>query len=169
MLGYIVLHQQGQADQLLSDVAARLQNEDIVLAGAVQTNIEFDPDRPCHMDLRILNRPEIIRISQDLGRQSSGCRLDPNGLERAAGLVSADLDASPQLLIVNKFGKQEAEGRGFRPVIGKALTTGIPVLTTVGPSTLDAFERFAEGFGDRIGANFADVLKWCRTAIGEPR
>jgi hypothetical protein len=118
MLGYITTQQRGLTDQLLAEVATVLRVEEHRLAGVVQVNQEFDPARPCHMDLHVLNGGEVIRIGQNLGALSKGCRLDPAGLEQAVGLVAHALEAGPRLLIINKFGKQEADGRGFRPLIG---------------------------------------------------
>ena len=39
----------------------------------------------CQMDLHILTGNNVIRISQNLGTLSSGCRLDPEGLANAVG------------------------------------------------------------------------------------
>ena len=126
MLGYIVAEGRGAGDLLLAEVAAALRSSGVPLAGAVQVNLDNDPSRKCDMDLHILSGQDVVRISQDLGALSQGCRLDPMGLENAVGLVAAALDKAPALLIVNKFGKQELDGRGFRPLIGEALARGIP-------------------------------------------
>jgi hypothetical protein len=80
------------------------------------------------MDVRVLPNGPILRISQNLGSVSKGCRLDPAALEAAVGLVEARLDPNVDLLIINKFGKHEADGRGFRTVIAAALDLEIPVL-----------------------------------------
>jgi hypothetical protein len=127
----------------------------------VQVNEEFDPDRPCHMDLHVLTGVEVIRISQSLGSLAKGCRLDPAGLARAVGLVEHALEGGADLLIVNKFGRQEAEGRGFRPVIGQALASGIPVLTAVNTGYQAAFDEFAEGFGLSLTCSRDAVLQFC--------
>ncbi|WP_068114560.1 DUF2478 domain-containing protein [Tropicimonas marinistellae] len=161
MLGYLVTDGRGAADALMREVAKRLQSRGLSVAGAVQVNHETDPEKKCHMDLHVLTGRTVIRISQDLGALSKGCRLDPDGLERAVGLVAAALETDPDLLIVNKFGKQEIDGRGFRPVVGEALTRGIPVLLAVNPGSLDAFEGFAAGLAHRLPDNVEQVVSWC--------
>ena len=155
----------GGADLLLARVAATLQAEGVPLAGVVQVNEVFDPARPCHMDLHVLTGGSVIRISQDLGALSKGCRLDPSGLEQAVGLVIQALEGGPRLLILNKFGKQEADGRGFRPVIGQAIAAGVPVLTAVSQTNLEAFERFSEGLGEALPMDLEKILGWCRVQI----
>jgi hypothetical protein len=162
MLGYVSSSQRGQADVVLGRVADALRIEGWPLAGVVQVNDEYDPARPCHMDLHVLQGGDVIRISQDLGALSRGCRLDPAGLEAAVGLVEQAVAQGPRLLILNKFGKQEADGRGFRPVIGSALAAGIPVLLGVGPAQMAAFDDFADGMGEPLPLDFTALLRWCR-------
>lgn len=113
MLGYFVSQGRGEADLLLAGVAARLMADGWRLAGAVQVNVETRADRPCEMDLHVLAQDRVVRISQNLGALSTGCRLDPAALETAVGLVERALEDGVQLLVVNKFGKQELEGRAF--------------------------------------------------------
>ena len=161
MLGYVVADGRGAADLLIRDVALRLQAEGMRLAGAVQVNPEVDRDRKCHMDLHILSGSDVVRISQDLGALSQGCRLDPDGLERAVGLVAAALDNGADLLVVNKFGKQEIDGRGFRPVIGEALSRGTPVLVAVNPGSLDAFLAYAEDLAQPLPPEATAITDWC--------
>ena len=165
MLGYVTGGERGQADVVLAEVAARLRAEGAALAGVVQLNDEFDAARPCHMDLHILTGTQVVRISQNLGALSKGCRLDPAGLEQAVGVVARALEAGPELLIVNKFGKQEADGRGFRPLIGQALAAGIPVLTAVNAGNRAAFESFADGLGVALACSHEAVLQFCHDQL----
>ena len=160
MLGYFVAEGQGAADALLRSVADAVRARGIPLAGAVQVNRERGPERKCDMDLHILSGGDVVRISQNLGTLSRGCRLDPAGLERAVGLVGAALDQGARLLIVNKFGKQELDGRGFCPVIGEALAAGIPVLTAVNAGNLAGFLAWAGDMGERLPAASDALTDW---------
>jgi hypothetical protein len=47
------------------------------------------------------------------------------------GLVSVELSTGAGALIVNIFGKHEAEGRGFRAVITLTLSMHIPVIVGI--------------------------------------
>ncbi len=166
MLGYITTEGRGAADRLLAEVAAQLRAEGWQLAGAVQVNCDRTDGLPRDMNLHVLTGADVVRISQNLGAGSRGCRLDAAGLEQAVGLVATALGGRPQprLVIVNKFGMQEAEGRGFRPVIGQALAQGIPVLIAVGADNLAAFEAFAGGLAAPVVADLTAILGWCRGA-----
>lgn len=168
MLGYVTSEGRGTADLLLAEAARKLLEEGWPLAGVIQENIANPASERCDMILHVLATDRLVRISQNLGPMARGCRLDPDGLEQAVGLVERALDgvgaARPRLLIVNKFGKQEIEGRGFRPVIGRALTEDIPVLVAVNVSNLDAFHSFAEGIGEAVAPSVDAILQWIHSA-----
>lgn len=165
MLGYVTGRERGEADAVLAEVAAQLRRDGVAVAGVVQLNEDFDPSRACHMDLHVLTGAEVVRISQNLGALSQGCRLDAAGLEQAVGLVAQALAAGPDLLIVNKFGKQEADGRGFRPLIGQAMAAGIPVLTAVNPGSQAAFDLFADGLAVRLTCSHDEILRFCNDQL----
>lgn len=161
MLGYITAEGRGAADRLLAQLAQDLLGRGVLLAGVVQINRETRPDRLCDMDLQVLGHDHQVRISQNLGPHARGCRLDPEGLETAVGLVEADLMRRPALLILNKFGKSELEGRGFRNVIGMALSEGIPVLTAVNKANTAGFQSFAGDLAQEVAADRRALLAWC--------
>lgn len=163
-LAYVIGDGRGAVDRLLADVAAALLAEGIALAGVVQHNTETLGAVRCDMDLQVLGRTDTVRISQRLGNAAQGCRLDQQGLEEAVGLVEGSLPGK-SLLIVNKFGKTEAEGRGFRPVIAMALGQGQPVLVGLNRDNLAGFQAFAEGIGAEVPAKFDALLTWCRNQV----
>lgn len=163
MLGYIVADGRGRADELIFQVSQKLRLQGVSVAGAVQVNIDTDPLAKCEMDLHVLTGRDVVRISQNLGALSEGCRLDPEGLERAVGLVTKGLASGAEVLIINKFGKQEAHGRGFRPLIGEALANGVRVLTSVSLGNLEAFLDFAHDLAQEIPADEASMIAWCQT------
>lgn len=165
MLGYVLIDRRAALDALLADVAAVLEDEGLGLAGAVQENPAApEPGARCDMYLRVLGAGTRVCISQRLGAEARGCRLDPQGLATAAGMVEAALADAPALVIVNKFGATEASGRGFRPAIAQAVSLGIPVLTGLTEVARPEFERFAEGLATPVEPERAAILHWCRTA-----
>jgi nucleoside-triphosphatase THEP1 len=103
--------------------------------------------------------PEI-RITQSLGNGAQGCRLAPAGIEQAVAAVEAADMQKSDLLIVNKFGPQEAEGRGFCAAIGAALANDVPVLVGVSMGTRAAFDTFAEGMAEVLPAEQDAIRAW---------
>ena len=162
MLGFVSAPDRGHGDRLLAEVADGLLAAGCLLGGVVQVNTVLAPSRPCVMDLKLLQDGSVIRISQDLGSGSAGCRLDASGLEDAVGRVAALVQATrPDLLIVNKFGKHEADGRGFRPVIAQVLSDDVPVLTAVSARNRAAFQAFCGEIAIELPVDAAAVLDWC--------
>lgn len=155
----------GAVDAVLSEVARRLTAEGFGLAGVVRAPATRDLHDHCDMDLAVLPLGVAVRISQDLGKAATSCRLDAAALEEAAAAVETSLARGPvDLLIVNKFGQREAEGRGFRPAIALALERGIPVLVGVPEGHRAAFARFAEDLAVALPVAAEPVLDWCRGA-----
>ena len=159
-LAYVTTTDRGATDHLLSAFAEALADAGTPLAGVVQTNTECAEGYRCDMDLKVLPTGEFIRISQSLGKDARGCRLDPAELERAVGLVTQSLDKAPRLLIINKFGKHEADGRGFRPIIADALERGIPVLVGLNQLNIERFQEFAGGMADALDADLGSLTDW---------
>lgn len=164
-LGYVMTSGKGETDDLLAAVAERLGQAGVVLGGAVQINTDR-PDRSrCDMDLRVLPAGPVVRISQRLGPGAVACRLDSGALEQAGVEIARHLGGA-QLVIINKFGKQEAAGRGLAPVIAEALAQGLPVLTGVTPAAHDGFLTFAAGLAEALDPDPDTVTGWCRAALG---
>lgn len=162
-LGYVSIQGRGETDRFLAEVAAALQEAGLRLAGTVQTNTERANRRKCDMDLIVLPDGPTIRISEDRGALARGCILDSEALEQTVVQVAQRLDGA-DLLIVNKFGKREGEGRGLIPVIGEALGRGIPVLVGVNGLNLPDFLAFADGLAEGLPADVAKVADWCLAA-----
>jgi hypothetical protein len=162
MLGWFSLEDDapaGEADHILARLTASLADAGLRLAGAVQVNTDRGADCACDMDVLVIGEEDMpIRISQSLGGGSSGCRLDPGALEMAAARVSARL-AGAELLILPKFGRQEAIGRGFRSVIAQAVAQDVPVLLHVPPEQRDDFARFCDGMGQHVPPGA--LAEWC--------
>lgn len=167
-IGYVSQSGRGASDAILAEVVALLLAQGVKLAGTVQSNSER-PDRAlCDMDVRVLPDGESYRISQDLGNHSKGCRLDPSALEQAVVAATERLDGA-DLLIINKFGKLESEGRGFCALIVEALDRGVPVLVGVNGLNLPSFERFAAGLAVSCGSNPRDIAAWALAPEVEQR
>lgn len=155
----------GDTDLLLHEAAAQLQARGYRLAGTVQINTDRERNGPCDMDVKVLPDGPVIRISQNLGRGARGCRLNPSALETAVAQVETSLAQGVDCLIVNKFGKHESEGRGFRPVIVDALSRGIPVLVGLNQLNENDFLTFAEGLAKELEPQSPALLDWLAMAV----
>lgn len=159
-LAYTMAPGRGDTDLVLERLANDLAGRGIRCCGTVQINSARADAGPCDMDVRVLPQGAVLRISQNLGAFARGCRLDPEALETAVGLVENALSSGADLLIINKFGKHEAEGRGFRDVIVKAVDMDIPVLVGLNRLNQPAFETFADGLAIPLPPEPAALMAW---------
>lgn len=165
-LAYTMMPGKGDMDLLLSQLSQRLRAQGVTCAGVVQTNVDCGPERKCDMDLTILHSGEVIRISQSLGTGARGCRLDASALEQAVASTGNALTEA-DLLLVNKFGKHEAYGRGFRPLIGEAMAEGLPVLCGVNGANLPAFQDFTGGMAVEVAPELDALMTWAEAQISQ--
>lgn len=130
-IAFIHARSRGGADDTLRSVAATLRAEGHRIAGVMPEPCTTPDRHACDMDLIDLASGARLHISQKLGQHSTGCRLDGAAIEAAAMVVAnglAGAKVAPDLMMLNRFGKQEATGHGFHPVIVSALERGVPVL-----------------------------------------
>ncbi|WP_111560013.1 DUF2478 domain-containing protein [Paracoccus sediminilitoris] len=149
----------GAADRLIADLARDLQARGLRIAGAVQTNHDLGPDCACDMDMQVIGDGAApVRISQSLGAGASGCRLDTGALEEVVARTAPTLPGA-DLVVIPKFGRQEAMGRGFYSLIAEAAAAGQPVVLYVPRQQRAAFLAFAGGLAVELAPG--DVAGWC--------
>lgn len=163
-IGYVSVPGKGATDACLAEAVAILTARSVPMAGTVQTNLERQGRTVCDMDVRVLPDGPVLRISQDLGAGARGCRLDGGALEAAVAEAALRMTGAA-LFVVNKFGKQEAMGRGLVPLIAESVGRGLPVLVGVNGLNLPAFLAFAEGLAEPLPADPAAIAAWALNAV----
>jgi nucleoside-triphosphatase THEP1 len=153
------------ADALLREVAVRLRESGLALAGLVQLNRPRLGRSRCDMILEDLGSGRHVPISEDRGPHARGCALDVGRLLTASECVRASMDRSPDLVILNKFGKIESEGGGFRPLIGEVMEREIPLLIAVPWRNIESWRLFAGGLAAEVPIETGDA---CLAAICRP-
>jgi hypothetical protein len=106
-----------------------------------------------------------IEASEQRGPLARGCRLDTSALEEAVGLALASLNPRTEVVLVNRFGKREAEGRGFRPLIAEAVALQIPVIVGLNQAHAEAWQVFCGGDGVRLEASLDAILAWIEASL----
>lgn len=165
-LGYVTVQGKGRIDLLMAEVVSLLETQGIALAGTVQTNIDRQDCPRCDMDLRLLPNGPVVRISVDRGPEARGCRLDAGALEQSVLWVEGALERA-EVLVVNKFGKQESEGKGLAGAIATALELGRPVIVGVNGLNLPAFQRFSDSMAEQLAPDAVQIAEWCFAALAD--
>lgn len=161
-LAAVVYAPEDDVDSLLASFARRLRGQGRHLGGVVQRNTSGNCGPATLMEVIDLMTERAIPICQNLGPESVACKLDPAGLADAALAVRQAIAGNVELVIVNKFGKSEAEGRGLRAEIADAIVAGLPVLTAVSERAYAAWTEFTNGFGTTLLCDEAIVEDWWR-------
>ncbi|MFT3673459.1 DUF2478 domain-containing protein [Aestuariivirga sp.] len=110
--------------------------------------------------MRDLQSRSEFDLYQSLGRGSQSCSLDSVGLTEAAGFLEATLHPGADLLIINKFGKEESLGRGFSGAFRKAMLLDIPLLTSVNPVFETDWQAFTGGLAQRLPPSVEAISAW---------
>ncbi len=161
-IAVVSVKERGETDRLISETAAYFLAQGARLSGIVKV-LEDGGDSTCcqKMSVQVLPDGQLIAITQDLGKGSDACKLDPGAIARAVNEVEKQSLEGVQLFILNKFGPEEADGRGFRAAIGAALEAGIPVLVGVGGPSRVAFDAFADGLAETLPPEAGAIRSWC--------
>lgn len=138
--------------------------------GRVIGVVEHLPEGGGHEDVLLLDlvTGATNRLHQDLGPGAAGCSLDPEGLASACALVEAAIHArlvesGPRhdtLVVLSKFGRQEAEGRGLTGAFHAAVGAELAVLTSVSPTFHAEWTAFAGELARVAPARLAEIDSW---------
>jgi hypothetical protein len=152
-------------DDALLIVSQTLRMEGIPLAGAIQRMMPAPRGHRCDADLLLLANGQSVTLPEERGEGARGCRLNIPAFEAATEVVRQHLAGNPALLIINRFGKREALGAGFRPAIAEAVERGIPILLGVPERNWEAFCGFIGMEVKELPPEAERILLWCRSVI----
>jgi hypothetical protein len=121
-----IVYEDGVAvDALMCAFAAEIVAAGVTAHGVVQLPPDADgcgPDAP--MRVQVVETGEILPICQDLGHGSASSKLDPTALADAVVRLRKCACLPSEILFFSKFGKQEANGGGFRAEFACAIGAG---------------------------------------------
>lgn len=152
-------------DAVLSACVDWLRSNGVRVAGLLQRFGAPLPGGKRSMYVEDLSSGERIRLDLPRGPEASGCALDPDGLNRAACALSGAIAQRPDVLMVNRFGKQEAEGHGMRAELAEAVSSGLPTVVAVHQSLLGEWEKFLGEPGHLLQPEPTEIVNWCRQRV----
>ncbi|MBI5132983.1 MAG: DUF2478 domain-containing protein [Rhodopseudomonas palustris] len=148
------------ACRMISDLGYRLRDAGVAVAGIVPYHATRDGTPRCDMEVEELASRIILQLAEDQTPQSTGCRVDPAAMQDAAALIASAFQKCPELLIVNKFGKLEADGGGLGDVITEAVDLGIPVVVGVPERHIKRWREFTNGLAEEAMIDSPRVQQW---------
>lgn len=154
-----VVYDQGQKpDDVLLSFCGDLRQRGFRPVGLVQ-------DGRCQGDQSdlsalLIHTNEHIPLFQRLGSCSEGCRLDPGQLVMAGARVGTAIDHGADLVVINRFGRLEKEGKGLAFLIEMAVTSGIPTLIAVPSHRFMDWVKFSDGMSVKLTCDAASLCRW---------
>lgn len=147
---------------LLADFAAELAARGWRVGGLVQRTLR-GPDG---------FKRKIVATELDTGRKltlatyrgdrtkESACGFDTAALAEATGAVRRAVEARADLIVIEKFSRQETGGEGLLDEILSAMAEGIPTLTLLSAEAVEDWTRLTGGLAVLIPAERRALWRW---------
>ncbi len=161
LLGGIVFQRGCKVDAVLEQVVAGLRQRGVRLAGVIQKS---GSEPGCDIEgsrLHSLAGDWVLPLLENRGSQARGCRLDYGSIAEASARIFASLPADAGFMLLNRFGRAEAEGAGLRDILETCLHRQICVLIAVRDDYEAAWNEYHGGLGAVLPADAGAILDWC--------
>lgn len=156
-LAALVYTENDNPDGILHEFASGLNAGGYRVAGIVQLGRHR---LDASLSATLVSTGEQFPLFQDHGAHSAGCRLDIRQLIRAGQRIATILDEGADILIVNRFGRQERDGKGLAYLIKRALSVDIPVVIAVPNHRFPEWIKFAGGMTVKLQCHRESLDAW---------
>jgi hypothetical protein len=162
----VVYGRDDDPDRLFSEFTDDLYGSGFRPVGVIQSGRSCRTKDP-ELGVVILPGGETVGLVADAEEGDvGGCRLDDRRLSALAERLTAAIDDGPDLVVINRFGRAEAEGRGLVKPIAQALKADIPVLIAVPERRFSDWIRFSDGMNVRLPCRREALDRWWRSVTG---
>jgi hypothetical protein len=156
-------------DATLAAAVAQMRARGVIPSGLLQRLGNPATDGRCSMWIEDIATGAVIRLDSPRGPGATACLLDPDALARAGFLLQRAIETGADLLVVNRFGKAEAEGGGLRAEMAEAICAGAAVLVAVRSSLLADLEAFLGMAPNLLLPSPGAIADWAVASIGGRR
>lgn len=146
----------------LREFAENLMERGWHVAGLVQELAYDDKGEKIGLDaidIRTGEHLPLARPSKE-DRENGSCGFDVGLLTETSHVLRAAMDAPADLLVIEKFGEREQDGRGLADEIVAAAMQGIPTLVAVPASALEVWNEFSGRLGTLIPHDPHSLWNW---------
>jgi nucleoside-triphosphatase THEP1 len=155
-LAALVYEEHEDPDAVLREFAAKLNARGLRAVGMVQAGACADSSLSAVM----VHSGEMLLLARDFDPNAKGCSLDLGRLQSAGERVADAMADGADLVIVNRFGKREQNGKGLGHLIDKALGADIPVVIAVGSHRFDDWIKFVGGMTVKLPCQREALDSW---------
>src|SRR5215475_10859151 len=147
-----------EPDAVLRDFAADLSAQGFRAVGMVQAGQCADSS----LSAVLVHTGEKLLLAKDPDPNASGCQLDIDRLQDAGARIADALESGADLVIINRFGKRERDGKGLAYLIERARDADIPVVIAVSSHLFADWNKFAGGMSVQLACDRSALETWWR-------
>jgi hypothetical protein len=163
-LAALVYANDQRPDDILRSFAMEVRARGHRVTGLVQLDGHCSDGQ---LAVMVLHTGERIGLLENRGTGAKGCRLDVQRLLNAGSKVADAIGDGADLVVINRFGKQEQGGKGLRFLIEQALGAEIPVVVAVAQSAFPAWTQFSDGMSVKLACNTRALRAWWQSVSGQ--
>ena len=147
-------------DRLLLDFTEDLRRSGVRTAGLVQLDSWTGQSDDREVRTVVLSSGEVVPVAHDRDLGAPGCGLDCGQLASIAKLIEAAIQEGADLVVINRFGKLEAKGKGLIELVQQAVDADIPVLIAVPEHRFAGWIKYSAGMSVRLPCRRAALDRW---------
>src|SRR6201996_9384228 len=163
-LAALVYERDQNPDKILLEFASDLSARGHHAIGLVQLG-HYCLDAP-NLSAKLVHTGEELQLFRNRASSSIGYRLDVSRLLDAGAQVADAIDQGGDIVIVNRFGRQECEGKGLSFLVERALDADIPVVIAVPSHRFIDWIRFANGMSVKLRCERDALEAWWHKVSG---
>jgi nucleoside-triphosphatase THEP1 len=159
-LAALVFGKPDEPDRLLREFVQHLTSGGYRVVGLIQTRLGDGGAA-----VTVLPTGETIPLAPTHATASHLSPPGPCDLAAAAARIDTLIESGADLVIINRFGKLEAEGSGLVDEIARALRVDIPVVVAVPEFRFSEWLSFCRGMGVKLSCWNGSLQSWWNVMI----
>jgi hypothetical protein len=153
-------------DALLAEFIGDLRVQGADAVGLLQRRNPRRPDIAGPVEFFLI--PEVDAHRACWEPQSSPARSCGTQLQDLSARLEHSLERGPDLIVLNRFGWQEACGSGLLGLLAGAIEQDVPALIAVPEGLFDRWLTVAQGLAVRLRCDRASLDRWWRSVRRVP-
>ena len=148
-----------------------LKKTTVRVGGLLQEKVPMGQDGMQRVEAVDIATGKRIPINQPTPEKwrNRECSLDVSALAETTATLRQAIQDKVELMVVEKFGDAERDGKGLTDEVLQAIAEGIPVVIAVPDTNLDIWHERSGGMGDVVDCNEEELLSWWSSVQCENR
>ena len=153
--------------QALSKFAGKVKSSNIKIGGVLQEALFDKEGNICGIDAVDVSSGQRIPISRPAAN-AGDCGLDVSALTQTTGIIRQAIDDRCELVVVEKFGEMEQNGKGLIDEIMQTIVEEIPLLIAVSETALPVWQETSGELGSVLPFELQAFEEWWQGVNSKP-